>query len=93
MDLRKIRLPEYFWKHYSGGNLYSICHIARKEGTAYITDWQLYFSGENKEVEVDNGTYHFASTDVKPLQSMSSLPVEARQMIVKGIFTELEVRS
>jgi len=93
MDLRRIELPGYYWRHYSSGNLYEIIHPVKKEGTTYIVDWLLFFSGEHNSVEVEirEKAYHFEIYDMRQHESVATLPDEEKRMIFKGIFHKLKV--
>ena len=97
MDLRRIELPGYYWRHYSSGNLYEIIHpkksfTLRKEGT-YIVDWLLFFSGEDNSVEVETGkAYHYKINDMRQHEPIATLPDEEKRMIFKGIFHKLIIK-
>jgi len=47
MDLKKIKVPGYYWRDFTAPKSFTISHIIRKQkaptgALLYISDWQLY---------------------------------------------------
>jgi len=90
MDLRKVKFPGYYWRHYSTGNVYEIIYFTRKkEIQEYIVSWRLFFYGEKNSVEVVKFQYVYFAFDMKFYEPMKTMPIEAKRIIFKAIFNKL----
>jgi len=90
MDLRKIKIPGYYWRHHSAGNMYRIIRVVEGPGE-YIVDWNLYYKGEGNSTTVEITREIIHAFEMNKFYPTDIIPIEARRMIFKGIFHQLEI--
>ena len=85
---------EYYWRHYSPGNIYVIIEIGEeKTDNNFILKWELMYSGSDASVSIEKYNSTAISKELLNVSydKMSRFPFGIGKDVIKAIFTNLEI--